>query len=141
MTHPNLPESHSSSHITRPYLTSVNSSQQTTHPGLKSPESNTLRHTPGTFRCNLRHGCLTCPNIDDSPTTYTFSTMGETWEIKQHITWKSNNLTHMIKCKKYKKQYIGETKRSLHERFTEHRQATNNSDHASASAAVPIVNQ
>ena len=42
----------------------------------------------------------------------------------------------MIECKKCKKQYIGETKRSLRERFTEHRQATNNSDHASASAAV-----
>ena len=37
---------------------------------------------------------------------------------------------------KLSKQYIGETKHSLRERFTEHRQATNNSDHASASAAV-----
>ena len=37
------------------------------------------------------------------------------------------------------KKYIGETKRSLRERFTEHRQATNNSDHASASAAVPTA--
>ena len=104
---------------------------------LKTPESSTLRHPPGTFRCNSRHGCLTCPNIDDGRTTYTFSTTGETREIKQHITCKSNNLTYMIECKKCKKQYIGETKRSLRERFTEHRQATNNSDHASASAAVP----
>ena len=94
---------------------------------LKSPESNTLRHPPGTFRCNSRHGCLTCPiNIDDGRTTYTFSTTGETREIKQHITCKSNNLTYMIECKKCKKQYIGETKRSLRERFTEHRQVTNN---------------
>ena len=104
---------------------------------LKTPESSTLRHPPGTFRCNSRHGCLTCPNIDDGRTTYTFSTTGETREIKQHITCKSNNLTYMIECKKCKKQYIGETKRSLRERFTEHRQTTNNSDHASASAAVP----
>ena len=103
---------------------------------LKTPESSTLRHPPGTFRCNSRHGCLTCPNIDDGRTT-TFSTTGETREIKQHITCKSNNLTYMIECKKCKKQYIGDTKRSLRERFTEHRQATNNSDHASASAAVP----
>ena len=35
------------------------------------------------------------------------------------------------------KQYIGETKRTLRERFTEHRQSTNNPDHANASAAVP----
>ena len=104
---------------------------------LKTPENNTLRHPPGTFRCNSRHGCLTCPNIDAGRTTYTFSTTGETRKIKQHLTCKSNNLTYMIECKKCKKQYIGETKRSLRERFTEHRQATNNSDHANASAAVP----
>ena len=30
---------------------------------LKSPESNTLRHPPGTFLCNSRHGCLPCPNV------------------------------------------------------------------------------
>ena len=38
---------------------------------------------------------------------------------------------------KVQKSYdIGETKRSLRERSTEHRQATNNPDHASASTAV-----
>ena len=43
----------------------------------------------------------------------------------------------MIQCKRCKKQYIGETKHTLHERFKEHRQATNNSLHANATAAVP----
>ena len=43
----------------------------------------------------------------------------------------------MIECVKYKKQYIGETKRMLHERFKEHRQATNNPNHPNATAAVP----
>ena len=43
----------------------------------------------------------------------------------------------MIECKKCKKQYIGETKRTLRKRFTEHRQATNNQSHANAEAAVP----
>ena len=43
----------------------------------------------------------------------------------------------MIECKRCHKQYIGETKRTLRERFTEHRQSTNNPDHANASAAVP----
>ena len=43
----------------------------------------------------------------------------------------------MIECKRCKKQYIGETKRTLiRERFTEHRQATNNPSYANASAAV-----
>ena len=44
----------------------------------------------------------------------------------------------MIECKRCKKQYIGETKRTPRERFTEHRQATNNPSNAKASAAVPI---
>ena len=43
----------------------------------------------------------------------------------------------MIQCKRCKKQYIGETKRTLRERFNEHRQVTNNRLHANATAAVP----
>ena len=43
----------------------------------------------------------------------------------------------MIECTRCKKQYIGESKRTLRERFTAHRQATNNPSHANASAAVP----
>ena len=43
----------------------------------------------------------------------------------------------MIECKRCKKQYIGETKRTIRERFTEHRPATKNPSHANASAAVP----
>ena len=42
----------------------------------------------------------------------------------------------MIQCKR-KKQYIGETKRTLRESFKEHRQATNNLLRANATAAVP----
>ena len=49
----------------------------------------------------------------------------------------ANPQTYMIECHKCKKQYIGETKRTLRERFTEHRQATNNPSHANATAAVP----
>ena len=33
----------------------------------------------------------------------------------------STNWTYMIECEKCNKQYIGETKRTLRERFTEHR--------------------
>ena len=62
---------------------------------------------------------------------------GEVREIKQQMTCKSTNLIYMIECKRCKKEYIGETKRTIRERFTEHRQATNNPSHANASAAVP----
>ena len=94
-------------------------------------------HSPGTFRYNSKHGCLTCPLIDDGRTSYTFSNTGEVREVKQQMTCKSTNLTYMIECKRCGKQYIGETKRTLRERFTEHRQATNNPSHASALAAAP----
>ena len=103
---------------------------------LKNPNT-TPKLTSGTFRCNSTHGCLTCPYIDDARTSYTFSNTGETRQIKQHITCNSTNLTYMIECKKCKKQYIGETKRTIRERFTEHRQATNNPHHANSTAAVP----
>ena len=58
-------------------------------------------------------------------------------EIKQQMTCKSTNLIYTIECKRCKKQYIGESKRTPSERFTEHTQATNNPSHAHASAAVP----
>ena len=43
----------------------------------------------------------------------------------------------MIQCKRCKKQYIDETKCTLHERFKEHRQATKNPLHTNATAAIP----
>ena len=54
----------------------------------------------GTFRCNSRHGCLTCPYINHGKTSYTFTNTGET--IKHHITCDSTNLTYMIQCKRCK---------------------------------------
>ena len=45
----------------------------------------------------------------------------------------------MIQWKRCKKQNIGETERTLRERFKEHRQATNNPLHANATAAVRAV--
>ena len=42
----------------------------------------------------------------------------------------------MIECKKCEKQDISETKRTLRERFSEHKGATNNSLHANATTVV-----
>ena len=105
---------------------------------LQNPGTTTQpNHSFGTFCCNSKHGCLTCPHIDNERTNYTVNNTGEVREIKQQMTWKSTNLIYMIECKRCKKQYIGETKRTLRERFKEHRQASNNPSHANASAAVP----
>ena len=71
-----------------------------------------------------RHSRLTCPYINHGNTSYPFNNTGGTRQIKHHITRDSTNLTYMIQCKRCKKQYIGETKRRLRERFKEHREAT-----------------
>ena len=73
-----------------------------------------------------------------SPHTHQPPGAGETRQIKHHSIYDSTNLTYMIQFKRYKKKtiFIGETKRTLRERFKEHRQATNNPLHANATAAV-----
>ena len=98
---------------------------------LKNPSTASQpNHSFGTFRYNSKHGCLTCPHIDNERTNYTFNNTGEVRGIKEQMTCKSTNLIYMIECKRCNKQYIGETKRTLRERFTEHRQATNNPSHS-----------
>ena len=52
---------------------------------------------------------------------YTFSATGEIRLIHDHIDCNSTNLIYMIHCLRYNKQYIGETKRRLKDRFNEHR--------------------
>ena len=56
----------------------------------------------GTFRCNSRHGCLTCPYISHGKSSYTFTNTEETRQIKNHYTCDSTNLTYMIQCKRCK---------------------------------------
>ena len=68
---------------------------------------------------------------------HTLLLTGKTRQIRHHITCNSTNLTYLIECKKCKKQYMGETKRTLRECFLEHRQVTNNPLHANTAAAVP----
>jgi len=71
--------------------------------------------TKGSFRC------VTCRYITDDRTNYTFSATGEIRTIHDHIDCNSKNLVYMIHCLRCNKQYIGETKRRLKDRFIEHR--------------------
>ena len=99
--------------------------------------NNSPKPPAGTFRCNSRHGCLTSPYITHEKTSYTFTNTGEKRQIKHYITCDSTNLTYMIQCKRCKRQYVGETKRTVRERFKEYTQATNNPLHAKGTTAVP----
>ena len=74
-------------------------------------------HTKGSFRCGKN--CITCRDITDGRTNYTFSATGEIRTIHDHIDCNSKNLIYMIHCLRCNKQYIGETKRRLKDRFNE----------------------
>ena len=73
----------------------------------------------GSFRCG--NNCLTCNYVNDGLTMYTFNSTGETRLINHHIDCNSKNVIYMIQCNHCHKQYIGETKRRLKDRFNEHR--------------------
>ena len=72
----------------------------------------------GSFRCS--NNCLTCNYINDGFTKYTFNATDETRLINHHIDCNSKNVIYMIQCNHCHKQYIGETKRRLRDRFNEH---------------------
>ena len=84
---------------------------------------------------NLRP-CLrfseTCKQaLQDGQDKYIFFSTNEERRIKDTLTCKSKNLIYLIECKKCATrnlpcQYIGETKRHLHERFGEHRRSVQN---------------
>ena len=80
-------------------------------------------------RCNSKHRCLTCPYIDNGRrSSYTFINARETRNTRHHVTLRPYPSA----------KNTGETKCTLREHFTEHRQATSNPPHANDEAAVPI---
>ena len=81
------------------------------------------RSTAGIYRCKHPR-CLTCPFLQDGQDKYIFFSTNEERRIKDTLTCKSKNLIYLIECKNCATrnlpcQYIGETKRHLHERFGE----------------------
>jgi len=67
--------------------------------------------------------CLTCPFLQQGQLKYTFSATKEEQHTTDSLSCKSKNLIYLIECKKCGRQYIGETKRQLNERFGEHRRS------------------
>ena len=57
---------------------------------------------------------------------YTFHATDETRPITNHIDCNSKNVMYMIQCNDCSKQYVGETKRRLKDRFNEHRRSVDN---------------
>jgi len=79
--------------------------------------------TKGSFRCGKNYN-------------YTFSATGKIRTIHDHIDCNSKNLIYMIHCLCCNKQYIGETKRRLKDRFNEHRRPVDRPTPSSRPTAV-----
>ena len=58
---------------------------------------------------------------NDRLTKYSFNSTGETRLINHYIDCNFKNVIYMLQCNHCHKQYIGETKRSIRDRFNEHR--------------------
>ena len=84
--------------------------------------------SPGVSKCNHPR-CLTSPFLKHGQANFTFTSTKEKRRIHDPLNCKSKNLIYLTECKKCGKQYIGETKHHLHERFGEYRRFILNYGH------------
>ena len=86
----------------------------------KVPPTNTRpkRQTQGMKRC--RYNCLTCPYVQPGKMVAATATPFKT-DIQSAVDCQSSNLVYCINCDKCREQYVGETERTLSQRFAEHR--------------------
>ena len=70
----------------------------------------------GMKKCNK---CPICPYVQVGPTIKA-TQINYTTEINSDVNCQTKNLIYLIGCQKCKEQYVGETSRSLQERFSEH---------------------
>jgi hypothetical protein len=68
--------------------------------------------------------CKFCPFLDKSGTISCHFT-GQTFIAKYNVTCHSSNLIYGITCKRCGLQYVGQTKRRLHQRLQEHLRSIN----------------
>ena len=101
---------------------------------LRNPTQNNPPHR--SFRCE--DNCLTCNYITDGRTSYTLHSTGETRHITHHIDCNSKNVIYMVHCNRCHKQYIGETKRRLKDRFNEHRRPVDKQTNSSKPATHTV---
>ena len=107
---------------------------------LKQPSQSNKTQSNIISRCNDGR-CRTCKFIAHGTSSYTFYNTGEQRKIPHSLSCSSDNLIYLINCKRCIKkdptlpcQYIGQTSRTLRERFGEHRRGIQNNTDES----VPI---
>ena len=106
------------------------------HLHTSSSTSNVIRAPPGTLvrsrslialaqpnlfrnKCIARTNCNHCPLLNTSG-TITCHVTKKVFLCKTNITCRSTNLIYCISCKTCGKQYVGQTKRTILERFQGH---------------------
>lgn len=77
----------------------------------------------GAFRGCGNQKCKTCKIYAHDTDIFQSSTTGSKFSIASDLTCSSSNIVYLITCNKCKKQYVGETGRTLRERMTDHRSA------------------
>jgi hypothetical protein len=83
------------------------------------PDSRLLRIRSAARRCVAKSLCRYCPKLNKSGNITSTST-GNTYSTKYNITCNSNNLIYCISCKVCHKQYVGQTKNAVKDRFKGH---------------------
>ncbi|KAJ8048911.1 hypothetical protein HOLleu_01418 [Holothuria leucospilota] len=76
-------------------------------------------NTPGTFPCG-RSRCNTCPVVGKNTLINILGSNGNKFSVNQHFTCTSTNLVYILVCGRCNCLYVGETKRRLADRITEH---------------------
>lgn len=82
------------------------------------PQNNNQPHNQYRAPCKTTR-CRYCPRIDHSG-SITSTTTGRKYYSKTKVDCKSNNLIYCITCQQCQIQYVGQTKRTLMERFQGH---------------------
>jgi hypothetical protein len=81
--------------------------------------SSSSASTPGCKPCGSNK-CKTCPYIDPSTT---FKTPSGQFTVRSALSCKSTNIVYILTCTLCNMMYVGETGRSLNDRFTEHQRS------------------
>ena len=101
--------------------TSVGNLMERPRPAINRSRSLTTLSKPNLMRnkCISKKNCKYCPLLNRKG-TITCHVTGKKFCTKKNITCRSSNLVYCITCKKCDKQYVGQTKRTILERFQGH---------------------
>ena len=83
------------------------------------PDPQVIKHRQHSRRCIAKQKCRYCSKLDKTGQITCHAT-GKIYTAKHNITCNSNNLIYCISCKVCQKQYVGQTKNEIKERFKTH---------------------